>query len=68
MSSDTANTDTLSVSPVFGDITAKFQLAARREIARRLQLGLPVVVDRGNGIEHLTADDEQMQRLLERQP
>ena len=43
------------VSPVFGDIAAKIKLAAKLEIERRLELGLPVVVERGNGIEELTA-------------
>jgi hypothetical protein len=43
------------VSPVFGDIAAKIKLAANLEIKRRLELGLPVVVERGNGIEELTA-------------
>ncbi len=28
--------------------------AAKLEVERRLRLGLPVVVDRGNGIEELT--------------
>lgn len=67
MPNHAADTDTLSVSPVFGDVLAKFQAAARREIERRLRLGLPVVVDRGHGVEELTADDEGLQRLLQRQ-
>jgi hypothetical protein len=58
--SDTANTgqDTLDpalVSPVFGDLAAKVAVAAKREVERRLRLGLPVIVDRGNGIEDLNA-------------
>ena len=61
--SDKAASDTLSVSPVFGDVLAKFQAAARKEIERRLRLGLPVVVDRGHGVEELTADDEELRRL-----
>jgi hypothetical protein len=47
-------TDAEWISPVFGDITAKVKLAAELEIERLLRLGLPVVVDRGNGIEDLT--------------
>lgn len=43
------------MSPVFGDIVAKIKFAADQEIERRLRLGLPVVVDRGNGVEELTA-------------
>ena len=61
--SDKAASDTLSVSPVFGDIVAKFQAVVRKEVERRLQLGLPVVVDRGHGVEELTADDEELRRL-----
>jgi hypothetical protein len=41
------------VSPVFGDIAAKMALAAETEIERLLNLGAPVIVDRGNGIEEL---------------
>ena len=61
--SDKAVSDTLSVSPVFGDVVAKFQAAARKEVERRLRLGLPVVEDRGHGVEELTADDEELRRL-----
>jgi hypothetical protein len=43
------------VSPVFGDIVAKMTVAVNLEVERRLGLGLPVVVDRGNGIEELAA-------------
>jgi hypothetical protein len=43
------------VSPVFGDIVAKMTVAVNLEVERRLRLGLPVVVDRGNGIEDLPA-------------
>jgi hypothetical protein len=43
------------ISPVFGDIVAKVNLAGEQEIERLLRLGLPVVVDRGNGIEELSA-------------
>lgn len=43
------------ISPVFGDIVAKIKLAAELEVERLLRLGLPVVVDRGNGIEELTS-------------
>ena len=42
------------MSPVFGDIVAKIQLAGDLEIERLLRLGVPVVVDRGNGVERLT--------------
>jgi hypothetical protein len=42
------------ISPVFGDIVAKMESAADQEIARRLALGLPVVVDRGHGVEELS--------------
>lgn len=68
MPSDTTGSDTFSVSPVFGDVVAKFQAAVRTEVERRLQLGLPVVVDRGHGVEELTADAEELQRLRQRQP
>jgi hypothetical protein len=53
--SDEAAAEAVWVSPVFGDIAAKIKLAANLEIKRRLELGLPVVVERGNGIEELTA-------------
>jgi hypothetical protein len=43
------------VSPVFGDIPAKVTKALRREVERRRLLGLPVYVDRGNGVEDLNA-------------
>ena len=43
------------VSPVFGDIVAKMTVAVSLEVERRLGLGLPGVVDRGNGIEELAA-------------
>jgi hypothetical protein len=39
------------ISPVFGDIVAKMQLAARREVQRLIALGAPIIIDRGNGIE-----------------
>jgi 2-keto-4-pentenoate hydratase len=39
------------ISPVFGDIAAKMELAAKREIQRLLALGQPIIIDRGNGIE-----------------
>ena len=42
------------ISPVFGDIVAKMTQAADSEIDRLLSLGIPVVVDRGHGIEELT--------------
>jgi hypothetical protein len=44
------------VSPVFGDIVAKMTVGVKLEVERRLRLGLPVVVDRGNGIEDLPPD------------
>lgn len=43
------------LSPVFGDIVAKMTVAVSLEVERRLGLGLPVVVARGNGIEELAA-------------
>jgi hypothetical protein len=43
------------VSPVFGDIPAKIAAAAKHEVEHRLRLGLPVYVDRGNGVEDLNA-------------
>ncbi len=61
--SDITASDTPSVSPVFGDVVAKFQAAVKKEVERRLKLGLPVVVDRGHGVEELTADDEELHRL-----
>jgi hypothetical protein len=39
------------ISPVFGDIAAKMQLAAKQEWQRLLSTGAPIIVDRGNGIE-----------------
>ena len=42
------------ISRVFGDIVAKMTQAADHEIDRLLSLGIPVVVDRGHGIEELT--------------
>ena len=42
------------ISPVFGDIVVKMTQAADHEIDRLLSLGIPVVVDRGHGIEELT--------------
>jgi hypothetical protein len=42
------------ISPVFGDIVAKMTQAADHEIDRLLSLGLPIIVDRGHGIEELT--------------
>jgi hypothetical protein len=39
---------------VFGDIIAKMTLAADLEVERLLGLGLPLVVDRGNGVEELS--------------
>jgi hypothetical protein len=47
-------TDAEWISPVFGDIAAKVKLAGKLEVERLMRLGLPVVVDRGNGIEELT--------------
>jgi hypothetical protein len=43
------------VSPVFGDIAAKMSLAVDQEVERLLGLGVPLVIDRGNGVEILTA-------------
>ncbi|MGH9058825.1 MAG: hypothetical protein ACRDZY_04810 [Acidimicrobiales bacterium] len=42
------------VSPVFGDLIAKATLAIDVEVERRQRLGLPVIVDRGRGVEQLT--------------
>jgi hypothetical protein len=39
------------ISPVFGDIAAKMELAAKREVQRLLALGMPIIIDRGNGVE-----------------
>ena len=39
------------ISPVFGDIAAKMELAAKREIERLLSIGAPIIISRGNGIE-----------------
>lgn len=52
---DQETLDPALVSPIFGDIPEKAATAARREIERRLRLALPVIVDRGNGIEDLNA-------------
>jgi hypothetical protein len=41
------------ISPVFGDIAAKMTLAIDQEVQRLLSMGLPIFVDRGNGIEVL---------------
>jgi hypothetical protein len=55
VNTDQDTLDPALVSPVFGDIPAKAATAARREVERRLRLGLPVIVDRGDGIEDLNA-------------
>lgn len=52
---DQGTLDPALVSPVFGDIPAKVATAAQREVERRLRLGLPVIVDRGDGVEDLSA-------------
>jgi hypothetical protein len=39
------------ISPVFGDIAAKMELAAKREIQRLSSIGAPIIIGRGNGIE-----------------
>jgi hypothetical protein len=46
-------TETLdpTISPVFGDLTAKVTEAIDREVARLRELGVPVMVDLGNGVE-----------------
>ena len=41
------------ISPVFGDIAAKMKLAIDQEAQRLLAMGVPIIVDRGNGIEEL---------------
>jgi hypothetical protein len=51
---DAATVDAGWMSPIFGDIVGKIEAAADQEIARRLRLGQPVVVDRGHGVEELT--------------
>jgi hypothetical protein len=38
---------------VFGDIAAKMKLAIDQEVQRLVAMGIPIVVDRGNGIEEL---------------
>ncbi len=43
------------VSALLGDIPAKVAAATRAEYERRLRLGLPVIVDRGHGVEDLNA-------------
>jgi len=41
------------ISPVFGDIAAKMKIAIDQEVQRLLAMGVPIIVDRGNGIEVL---------------
>jgi hypothetical protein len=41
------------ISPVFGDIAAKMQLAINDEIQRLWSIGATAIVNRGNGIEQL---------------
>ena len=41
------------ISPVFGDIAAKMQLAVKLEVERLFSIGASVIVYRGNGIEEL---------------
>jgi hypothetical protein len=38
---------------VFGDIAARMKLAIDQEVQRLLAMGVPIIVDRGNGIEEL---------------
>ena len=38
---------------VFGDVGAKIRQAVRDEVAERRRRHLPIVVDRGNGVEDL---------------
>jgi len=38
---------------VFGDVAAKIATAVDEEVAERKRRGLPVVVDRGAGVEDL---------------
>ena len=38
---------------VFGDVAAKIAIAVDEEVAERTRRGLPVVVDRGAGVEDL---------------
>jgi len=46
--------------PVFGDIVTKMTVAADREVERPLNLGVPVIVDRGNGLEELTRPSDPL--------
>jgi hypothetical protein len=41
------------ISPMFGDIAAKMELAGKREVQRLVAMGAPIIVDRGNGVEEL---------------
>ena len=41
------------ISPVFRNIAAKMKLAIDQEVQRLLAMGIPIVVDRGNGVEEL---------------
>jgi hypothetical protein len=42
---------TTTADDPFGDLDTKIVAALRAEVARRRRLGLPIVVDRGNGVE-----------------
>ena len=53
----TANAAVASV--LLGDIPGKIAAAAKAEYERRLRLGLPVIVNRGNGVEDLNANSQR---------
>ncbi len=54
-SADHTDTNPALVSALLGDIPAKVAAATRAEYERRLRRGLPVIVDRGHGVEDLNA-------------
>ena len=54
MSSRTAKRDSVESSSVFADTYAKMKAAIDDEVATRLRLGQPVIVDEGRGIEDLS--------------
>jgi hypothetical protein len=50
---DAEETTVVDESRVFGDIVGKIRQAVREEVAERRRPGLPIVVDRGSGVEVL---------------
>jgi hypothetical protein len=56
---DAEETAVVDDSRVFGDIVGKIKQAIREEVAERRRLGLPITVDRGNGVEVLPPEPEQ---------